>query len=229
MSYRSLKSRLFRTISRLSLAGLALAGAAAALYTASAAQPAYTGNVTPPAVPANLQVPAGHEAYQVGHAQGTQNYICLPTDTGVGFVLYTPQATLFNDQGEQLVTHFFSPNPLEPNTNPKVLDAHMVRAAWQDSKDASTVWARVQPGQSSTDPAFVEPGAVAWLLLTAVGSQDGPDGGDRLSATTYVHRVNTHGGLAPATGCASPSDVGTQAYVPYTTDYYFYKATGGNR
>ena len=58
----------------------------------------------------------------------------------------------------------------------------------------------VKPGHSSTDPAFVEPGAIPWLLVTKVGVQNGPTGGDWLSATTFIQRVNTHGGLAPATG-----------------------------
>jgi hypothetical protein len=29
-------------------------------------------------------------------------------------------------------------------------------------------------------------------------------------------------GLAPAVGCGSAADVGKQAFVPYTADYYFY-------
>jgi hypothetical protein len=208
----------------LTLTVLVLAGAVAVALTAAAPQPAYADKLTPPPVPANIQVPAGHKLFLVGHATGTQNYICLPTATGFAFALFTPEATLFDDNGKQLVTHFFSPNPHEANTNPKVLGEHMIRAAWQDSKDASTVWAYVQPGNSSTDPAYVEPGAVAWLLLTAAGTQDGPKGGDRLSDTTYIQRLNTHGGVAPGTGCATLDDVGNQAHVPYTTDYYFYKA-----
>jgi hypothetical protein len=144
-------------------------------------------------------------------------------------VLFTPQATLFGDDGGQLTTHFFSPNPSEANTNPKVLGDHMIRAAWRHSKDSSTVWGMVQPGNSSTDPAYVEPGAIAWLLVTAVGAEDGPTGGDRLSKTTFIQRVNTHGGLAPSTGCAAAGDVGNQAHVPYTTDYYFYKSAGGRK
>jgi len=31
------------------------------------------------------------------------------------------------------------------------------------------------------------------------------------------------GGLAPKTGCSSLTDVGNQAFVPYTADYFFYK------
>jgi hypothetical protein len=210
----------------MSLAGMVLAWVASAAFLAWSAQPAYADNITPPAVPANLEVPAGHKVFLVGHAVGTQNYICLPTATGVGFALFTPQATLYGDNGKQVTTHFFGPNPFEANTNPKVLGEHMIRAAWQDSKDTSTVWGMVQPGHSSTDPAYVEPGAIAWLLVTIVGAQDGPNGGDRLSGATYIQRLNTHGGAAPSTGCASPGDLGNQAHVPYTTDYYFYKSTG---
>jgi hypothetical protein len=214
-------------IGSLSLAGMVLAGVAAAALTASAPQPAYADNITPPPVPANIQVPAGNKVFFVGHAVGTQDYVCVPSDTGFRFVLFTPQATLFGDDGRQRVTHYFSPNPFEANTDPKVLGDHMIRATWQDSKDTSTVWGQVKPGHSSTDPAFVEPGAIAWLLVTVVGAQDGPTGGDRLSGTTFIQRLNTHGGLAPSTGCASSADVGNQAHVPYTTDYYFYKSTGG--
>ena len=63
--------------------------------------------------PPNIQVPAGNKAFLVGHAVGTQNYVCLPSGSGVRFVLFTPQATLFNDDDKQLTTHFFSPNPFE--------------------------------------------------------------------------------------------------------------------
>jgi hypothetical protein len=41
---------------------------------------------------------------------------------------------------------------------------------------------------------------------------------------TYVQRLNTSGGSAPATGCAVSTDVGGQVLVPYTADYYFYAA-----
>ena len=77
---------------------------------------------------------------------------------------------------------------------------------------------------SSSDPAFVAPGAIPWLLLQVVGAQDGPTGGDKLSETTFIQRLNTSGGIAPSTGCAMATDVGKRAFVPYTADYFFYKA-----
>ena len=45
-----------------------------------------------PAVPANLEVPAGHSVFLVGHASGTQNYICLPSDRSVAAWRFLDQA-----------------------------------------------------------------------------------------------------------------------------------------
>ena len=39
---------------------------------------------------------------------------------------------------------------------------------------------------------------------------------------TLVQRVDTHGGGAPATGCAAAS-VGREMKVPYTATYVFYR------
>jgi hypothetical protein len=201
---------------------LLIAFIASLVVTSMAAlpQPAYA-QITPPPVPENIQVPEGNELFLVGHAEGTQNYVCLPVGPGVGqvaFRLFTPQATLF-DAGEQIITHFFGPNPAENGT---------IRAAWQDSVDTSTVWAEVKPGNASTDPKFVAPGAVAWLLLTRAGSQNGPTGGDTLTGTTFIQRLNTTGGVAPSTDCTLPTDIGNQKFVPYTADYFFFRKAESN-
>jgi hypothetical protein len=225
MVYTKLKSKWVRMMDRFRMARIVLAAIAAVTFTIPAAGLAYADDMTPPSVPGNIQVPAGNRLFLVGHAEGTQNYVCVPSGTGVRFVLFTPEATLFDEEGEQLMTHFFSPNPSEVNTDPKVISEHIIRAAWQDSKDSSTVWGQVKPGNSSSDPGYVEPGAIPWLLVTIVGHQDGPTGGDRLGGTTYIQRLNTHGGLAPSTGCTSLGDLGNTAFVPYTTDYYFYKSS----
>jgi hypothetical protein len=171
-----------------------------------------SAEINPPLVPADIEVPAGNTPFYVGHAVGTQNYICLPSATGVAFTLVTPQATLFAGDDQQIATHAFSPNPFEDGT---------VRATWQDSRDTSTVWGQMI--HSSSDPDIVAPGAIAWVLLRQVGAQAGPDGRDALTATTYIQRLNTSGGVAPSSGCSSASDVGHQAFVPYTADYFFYK------
>ena len=215
-----------QTRSRVLLAACATALAVA--FAVALPQPAYADDVTPPPVPGNIKVQAGNEAFLVGHGVGTQNYVCLPSGTGFAFVLFTPQATLFSDDGKQITTHFFSPNPFENNTNPAVVAAGTIRATWQHSRDTSTVWGQVKPGNSSSDPAFVAPNAIAWLLVTVVGADNGPTGGDTLSETTFIQRLNTSGGVAPSKGCSSPTDVGNLAFVPYTADYFFYKAGEGH-
>jgi hypothetical protein len=192
---------------------LAVVGATVGTSLTLAAE-ARHGPVRPPHVPANLGVEPGNEAFLVGHARGTQNYVCLPSGAGFGWSLFTPEATLFDDDRHPIVEHYFGPNPSERGT---------IRATWQDSRDASTVWGRAV--QSSTDPRFVETGAVPWLLVNVkdVGARAGPTGGRRLAATTFIQRVNTHGGAAPGSGCRQLSDVGHRSFVPYTADYVFYE------
>jgi hypothetical protein len=203
----------------------ASAAALAVAVCVSMPQPARAEPVTPPPVPDNIRILEGNRAFLVGHAIGTQNYSCLPAGVDAAgqprfaWTLFTPQATLFGDNLKEVTTHYFSPNPFADG---------IVRATWQDSKDTSTVWGKVVPGDSSTDAAFVAPGAIAWLRVTVVGAEDGPTGGGTLTPTTFIQRVNTSGGVAPSSGCASSMDVGNQAFVPYTADYFFYEKTKGN-
>jgi hypothetical protein len=187
--------------------------------SAALAQPATENALAAPPVPTNLQVPAGNTLFLKGQAQGTQNYICLPSASGFSWTFFSPQATLFltfkflgGDVRQQIITHFLSPNPSEGGTP---------RATWQSSLDTSAVWARAIG--SSTDPNFVASGAIPWLLLQAVGTQPGTTG-DVLAHTTFVQRLNTTEGVAPSTGCSQSGDVGVTALVPYTSDYFFYKA-----
>ena len=63
----------------------------------------------------------------------------------------------------------------------------------------------------------VDATAIPWLLLRAV-SADGPG---IFARTTYIQRVNTVGGLAPSTPGTA---VGQEADVPYTAEYFFYRA-----
>ncbi len=197
--------------------------AIAVALTVSGSLPAYAAHVTPPRVPAALKVQDGNRAFLVGHGAGTQNYICLPCpnastpatscpdDSGFAWILFTPEATLSTDHQKQLTTHFFSPNPAEDGK---------IRATWQDSRDSSIVWG----GQATqyTESDFVAPGAIAWLRLPMAGVQAGPSGGNTLTATTFIQRLNTSGGVAPSSGCSEPAHVGAKAFVPYTADYFFY-------
>ena len=184
--------------------GLAAFAAVANLAPARAAQP-----IEPPEVPPTLEAPEGNTPYLIAHAIGTQNQVCLPRTNGVGlgWTFYGPIATLYNPQDEQIATHYLSPNPDQSGA---------ARATWQDSRDGSTVWATTH-----VDPVTVDPTAIAWLLLRVVGDEPGLDGGDKLTRTTFIQRVNTVGGVAPATDCAP---LGAKLFVPYETDYVFYRA-----
>jgi len=194
------------------IAALGMAFTLALPQAGRADQATRVETVTAPDVPGNLVVEAPNVPFLLGHGVGTQNYVCLPVATGVGFVLITPQAALFDDDFQQLTTHFFGPNPEENG---------FIRAAWQHSKDTSTVWGRVK--DFSFDRAFVNENAIPWLLVEKKGTQAGPAGGGKLTVTTFIQRVNTVGGVAPATACSSPADIGRTAFVPYAADYVFYK------
>lgn len=189
---------------------IALATGLAAALTASLAHPARADDVTPPPVPAEIRVPPRTKAFLTGHAVGTQNYICLPAGSGFVWTLFAPEATLFSDDRSQVTTHFSSSNPFEKGA---------IRVTWQHSRDSSAVWASL--ARSSSDQKFVAPDAIPWLLLRMAGVRGGP-GGDTLTKTAFIQRVNTAGGVAPSAGCSSPSDVGAKAFVPYTADYIFY-------
>jgi hypothetical protein len=197
----------------------ALAAACVALLPALPAAAA-----KPPAVPPELEPPSDAKLIRVDHALGTQNYVCRivlpPPDAPPGtpptftWAFFGPQATLFSPSQRQTATHYLAANPDESGTQ---------RPVWQDSVDSSAVWG--MPVAVYPHPDFVEPGAVPWLLLRAVGAQQGPNGGRRLARTAYIQRVHTSGGQAPATGCSEAAHIGAKALVPYSTDYYFYRST----
>jgi hypothetical protein len=206
---------------------IACAAALGMAFTVSLAQAAHAApiEIVVPPVPPNLEVDAGFKPFLVGHAFGTQNYVCSKSGAGVKYVLFTPEATLFSDDGTQIITHYFSPNPdpSDPNTSATVVADGAIRATWQD-KDTSTIWAKLHvdpikgPGSATMDR-----NAIAWLLLDVVGAEVGPTGGDKLTPTKFVQRLSTQGGLQPSTGCSSLDDAGNQAFMPYTADYFFYK------
>jgi hypothetical protein len=188
-----------------------LVTATIALSMAATAREAAARCKRPPPVPPALQVPAGNLLFLKGHALGTQNYVCLPAGTGFAWTFFAPQATLFDRYDEQIITHFLSPSQ---GPNDKV---PVPRAAWQSSSDTSTVWA----GAIANAPGAT--GAIPWLLLQVAARELGPTGGPQLFGTTFIHRINTAGGLAPVSGCDQAAHVGAKALVPYVADYLFYK------
>jgi hypothetical protein len=168
--------------------------------------------IVPPLVPQEIQLsPDEFTPFLKAHAIGTQGYVCVAANGAYSWKPYGPQATLFNDEGEQILTHFLSPVPYQL----------LPTATWQHSRDSSIVWANKI--KESSDPNFVAPDAIAWFLLEPVVVGDGPTGGDKLLVTRRIQRVNTVEGKAPTTGCATPDDIGKRGLVPYEADYYFYK------
>ena len=190
--------------------------------------------VLPPSTPDLITPPAGNTAFLLGHAVGTQGYVCLPTGPGADTASWTvnpsrPEATLFTEffgRDIQILTHFQSPDANPNELVPKPIP--FGSATWQSSFDSSRVWAQVLNGNiipaGPANPSCPNTGALACLLLQSIGSQAGPSGGSLLTRVTFVQRLNTNGGSAPADGCSVSTDVGKQTLVPYSADYYFYKA-----
>jgi Protein of unknown function (DUF3455) len=87
---------------------------------------------------------------------------------------------------------------------------HYVGPTWESNSGSKVVATRLEG--CSPDPT-----AIPWLLLQTV-STDGPG---IFNSVTYVQRMNTMGGLAPT---APGSTIGAMAEVPYTAEYYFYRA-----
>src|SRR5262249_6160382 len=91
-----------------------------------------------------------------------------------------------------------------------VVGTHYAGPTWESasgSKVVGTVLAR----------ATADPNAIDWLLLKAKAT-DGPGIFDQV---TYIQRVNTVGGKAPT---AAGNYVGEEVRVPYTAEYFFYRA-----
>jgi hypothetical protein len=130
------------------------------------------------------------------YAVGVQRYACQPNGT---WLFTDPDAVLYDSRhaGKHVGTHF--------------LNFATGRPVWQ-FKDGSSVEAARKATASGGD------GNIAWLLLQAVATTSGSDG-DRLAGSTWVQRLNTSGGVAPAGTCTP----GETAAVPYTTDYFFWK------
>ena len=87
---------------------------------------------------------------------------------------------------------------------------HYAGPTWE-SNSGSTVVAMV------LERCTADPTAIPWLLLET----DSAEGPGIFHRVTYIQRVNTTGGLAPA---APGSSIGAEVEVPYTAEYYFYRA-----
>src|SRR5438552_14396852 len=110
----------------------------------------------------------------------------------------------------QIITHLLSPvvNPNDIGPKP----SRFGDATWQSSFDSSRVWAQKKNFiTAGTDASCPNGGSIDCLLLQVIGADEGPAGGKSLTKTTFIQRLNTKGGSAPAnpaTGSLSSNDVG---------------------
>ena len=109
-------------------------------------------SIVPPAVPDGLELsPDEFTPFLVAHAVGTQGYVCVAVSGVYSWKPFGPQATLFDEQGGQVMTHFLSPRPYDQLLSP----------TWQHSRDTSIVWGEVL--KISSDANYVAPNAIPWL------------------------------------------------------------------
>jgi len=86
---------------------------------------------------------------------------------------------------------------------------------WNSLTDRSSVSAVLRATQSAGTTNL------PWTYMRAIPAS--PDG--MFAGVTSIQRVNTSGGAAPATGCAADT-AGSEARVPFSAEYYFYKPRG---
>jgi len=153
------------------------------------------GRVRCPAdVPAALNPPADATLEAAFAARGVQIYTCTaPVGGTPAWTLKAPHAVLFKGFDTAAI-HFAGPS-------------------WQANDGSLVTGTRTasDPGPDST--------AIPWLLLQA-SSNTGPG---LFADTTWIQRLDTEGGVAPATGCDA-AHAGAQVLVPYRASYFFYHA-----
>ena len=168
------------------------------LLSLAGCKPAATP-LQPPTVDAGLVVTGAVPLLKL-RAKGVQIYNCKAAE---GASTYTfdaahaePDAALADVDGQWTVHHYLNLDPGGP--------------AWE-AKDGSKVVGK------KLDPAQPRPGTIPWLKLQVVAHEgDGP----LLKNVTFIQRVDTEGGAAPAGEC-DPAKT-PRVRVPYQATYYFY-------
>ncbi|HEU4387970.1 MAG TPA: DUF3455 domain-containing protein [Blastocatellia bacterium] len=136
--------------------------------------------------------------------------IQVPSGNNVAFHVYARGVQIYTWNGTAWT--FVAPMATlyaSPNYHGQV-GTHYAGPTWESNSGSKVVGSRV--AGCSPDPT-----AIPWLLLRAVSTQ----GPGIFGCVSFIQRVNTTGGLAPAT---PGSSVGETAEVPYTAEYYFYRA-----
>jgi hypothetical protein len=172
---------------------------------------------TAPTVPAGIALPVAGATLVGGYyASGVQIYTCTASvidggdgaDGGLtGTWVNTASATLYGDNCAVAGQHSFAPGPTWANSDGSTVSA---------SRYAGTAAPVADGGDGGVT-------AIAWVALQKTGNT----GEGAFANVTWVHRVNTSGGVGPSGSC-DPALAGADGgvlKVPYTADYFFY--TGG--
>ena len=146
-------------------------------------------------VPAAVQAPAGQKAAM--------------TWTGTGMLAYECRA-----RADDMTKHewvFAGPDAALADAMSKAPTGRYYAGPTWEANDGSKVTGKqlaVAPGAA---------GSIPFQLVKAEG------GTGAMKDVTYIQRVNTQGGVAPAAPCDAAAR-GTRITVPYSADYVFYKA-----
>ncbi len=145
-------------------------------------------------------LPAGCESLQVeaGNGLAFRTYamgVQVYSWNGASWTFVEPVATLFADARYK-----------------GEVGTHYVGPTWESNSGSKVVAARV-PGTGCTPDSS----GIPWLILKKVSSE----GPGVFSTTTFIQRLNTTGGIAPT---VPGTVVGERREVPYTAEYYFYRA-----
>lgn len=124
--------------------------------------------------------------------KGVQIYTCQQSATGPQWVFQAPEAILTDASGKSIGTHGAGP-------------------IWI-STDGSSVKGEVIQKTVSPDP-----NAIPLLTLKAISVA----GNGVMSKVEIIRRTDTHGGIAPTTGCDA-QHLNATVRVPYTATYSFY-------
>ena len=140
----------------------------------------------------------------------TCDKVQVPTGNEVAFHVYAMGVQIYKWNG--VIWEFMRPEATlyaDPNYRGKV-GTHYGGPTWESTSGGNVVAKRLYG--CSPDST-----AIDWLLLQKF-STEGPG---IFSNVTYIQRVNTAGGLKPTD---PGSSIGQEKKVPYTAEYYFYRA-----
>lgn len=141
----------------------------------------------------SIDPPAGARLVLEAKGVGAQIYVCSNANNTFKWTLKAPDGKLLDDSGKIIGSHFAGPTW-------KLLDGSQVQGELIASKPAP------------------EAGSVAWLLLRAkAGSATGT-----LASVAFIRRTETHGGVAPQSGCQTANDNANTVRIPYSAIYTFY-------